>query len=107
MSTAAIYQLPGAAAPPAEVMGLNLSPAEVQDAAGGYVYPARQLRELHARGFVLASLGKHGRVDLPRAHYHAVMSGQFRQAPDQVVPRPAPRTNRAALLALFEKKRKK
>jgi hypothetical protein len=77
--TAALYQLPTAGPPARE--GLNLSAEEVQDASGGYAYPARQLRELHARGFVLATIGRHGRVVLPRAHYEAVLSGQFRQAP--------------------------
>lgn len=104
--TAAVYQLPGAA-PPRQPSGLNLSEEEVQDASGGYAYPARQLRELHARGFVLATMGKSGRVVLPRSHYEAVLSGQFRQAPEKEPERPAPRPDKAGLMQLFEKRRKK
>lgn len=104
--TADVIKLPGATQRAAVAPGLNLSPEEVQDAAGGYVYPARQLRELHARGFVLATIGRHGRVVLPRAHYDAVMRGEFRVV-DKEPERAAPRPNRAALMQLFEKKRKK
>jgi hypothetical protein len=107
--TAEVIQLPTSAAPPppAERLGLNLSAAEVQEAAGGYVYPARQLRELHARGFVLATIGRHGRVVLPRAHYDAVVSGQFRQAPQQEPDRAAPQPDREGLRKHFQRNRKK
>lgn len=86
--------------------GLNLSPEEVQDAAGGYVYPARQLRELHARGFVLATLGRSGQVVLPRAHYQAVLNGQFRREADIQPPRAPARPNRAKLMDRFSQNRK-
>lgn len=104
--TAEVIQLRPGAPAPADQLGLNLTAKEVHDASGGYAYAARQLRELHARGFVLASIGRHGRVVLPRAHYEAVLNGQFRQQPDKAE-RQAPRPNREALLERIAQKRKK
>lgn len=77
-----VHALPGAAlpAPP----GLNLSPEEVADAAGGYRRPADQLRELHRRGFVRAYKAPvSGKVVLERAHYLAVTRGQFAPPPER------------------------
>lgn len=91
--------------------GLNLSPEEVQDAAGGYVRAADQLRELQARGFTRAYIPKVGRkrVILERAHYEAVVRGQFGQAEatQQQTQRPAARANRAGLERLFKQKARK
>ncbi|MDB5730706.1 MAG: hypothetical protein JWQ03_601 [Variovorax sp.] len=103
--TAAVYQLPGPAA--ARPSGLNLTDDEVRDAAGGYCYPARQLRELHDRGYTLAYMGKNNRVVLPRAHYDAVVSGQFRREPDKPAQRQPPQPNRDALMNLISQRRKK
>lgn len=74
--TATVHQLPGLAGPPAS---LNLTPAEVQEAAGGYVRPSDQLRVLRDRGFTRAYISTVGakRVVLERAHYDAVVRGQF------------------------------
>lgn len=75
-----VHALPGTAWPPAERNTLNLSPEEVQDAAGGYLRPADQLRELHARGFTRAYRSRiTGKVVLERGHYEAVVAGQFGQ----------------------------
>ena len=76
---ATVHQLPGALLAAAD-RPLNLTPEEVQDAAGGYVRPADQLRELHNRGFVRAYRSKvTGKVILERAHYEAVTRGQYGQ----------------------------
>lgn len=105
--SATILQLPGTAAL-VERPGLNLSAEEVQEAAGGYVYPARQLRELHDRGYVLATMGKNGRVVLPRAHYAAVNRGEFQPpAASQEPQSPAPRPNLAGVARLLGQKRRK
>lgn len=105
--TATVLHLPGAAPAPAERLGLNLTPEEVREACGGYVYPARQLRELHDRGFTLATLGKSGQVVLPRAHYQAVVGGQYRQpAPEQPAPAAAPRANMSRLMRRFAQGKK-
>lgn len=65
-----------------EQPGLNLSAQEVVDASGGYVRPADQLRALHQRGFSRAFRRKDaGPVILERAHYDAVVRGQYGGAP--------------------------
>lgn len=92
--SATVHPLPGAMPPPAEAAErptLNLTPAEVVDAAGGYQRPADQLRELHRRGFARAYIPKVGanRVILERAHYDAVVRGQFGQQPAANQPAPA------------------
>jgi hypothetical protein len=104
--------LPGGAFPPIErPTTLNLSPSEVTDASGGYVRPADQLKALHARGFVRAfrrSDGK-GPVILERAHYDAVVRGQFgqqRAANDANAPRAPLPPNRAGFHAKFGPKKK-
>jgi hypothetical protein len=49
---------------------------EVRALAGGYVRADKQLRELHARGFVRARRSPlSGRVVLERSHYLAVTAG--------------------------------
>lgn len=105
-----LHALPGvrldAPAPPA----LNLAPAEVADASGGYVQPVRQLRALHDRGFSRAYISKAtGRVVLERAHYDAVVRGQFggvvpANDASQAVP---PGPDREGLKKFFREKRKK
>lgn len=53
-----------------------MSPAEVEQAAGGYKRPAEQLRELHRRGFYRAYRSKvTGQVVVERPHYDAVATG--------------------------------
>lgn len=104
--TATVHQLPGAwPGPPTDPEPLNLSPAEVQQAAGGYVRPADQLRELHARGFTRAYRSKvSGKVVLERAHYDAVTRGQYGApgaANEAAGPAAAPTPDRAALVALL------
>lgn len=105
--TAAVLHFPGAEAPAAP-SGLNLTAEEVHDAAGGYLRPADQLRELHARGFTRAYIPKVGRkrVILERAHYDAVVRGQYGQgsAGEPKHPEP-PAPNRAGLREFFEKRR--
>jgi hypothetical protein len=109
--TASVLHLP-TSAPAAAAPGLNLSPEEVQDAAGGYLRPADQLRELHARGFTRAYIPKVGRkrVILERAHYDAVVRGQYgppataRPAED---PTPPAGPDMAGLKAFFDRKRRR
>lgn len=108
--TATVLHLP-TSAPATAANGLNLSPEEVQDAAGGYLRPADQLRELHARGFSRAYIPKVGRkrVILERAHYDAVVRGQYggataAQAADE--PPPAG-PDMAGLKAFFDRKRRR
>lgn len=108
---ATVYSFPASPeSPPQEAPGLNLSPSEVQEAAGGYQRAADQLRELHRRGFVRAYIPTMGRkrVILERAHYDAVVRGQYRQAEAANEPqgRPAPRANRDRLVKFFRKERK-
>lgn len=56
-----------------------LSPEEVQRAAGGYKQAAKQLAELHRRGFYRAWISKvTGQVVLERPHYDAVSAGTER-----------------------------
>ncbi len=55
---------------------ITLSPAEIQEVAGGYKRPGDQLAELHRRGFWRARIGKiTGQVILERAHYDAICAG--------------------------------
>lgn len=54
---------------------IRLTPAEIQEIAGGLTQQRRQLTELHARGFWRARLGRDGQVVLERAHYLAVCAG--------------------------------
>ena len=89
--SATVHQLPTAGGPPAsprQPPSLNLTQAEVQEAAGGYVRPADQLRELHARGFTRAYIPKVGprRVVLERGHYEAVIAGKFGHKQEQTTP---------------------
>lgn len=93
---------------PIEAHGLNLTPEEVREAAGGYKRPKDQLRELHARGFVRAHIAKvSGRVVLERAHYEAVTRGQFGPAANDAAPagRNPVHANIAGLKAFFKQKR--
>jgi hypothetical protein len=103
--TAHVLDFPGApAASEPQAAGLNLSEPEIVEASGGYTQPVRQLRELHARGFTRAFIPKVGRkrVVVERAHYDAVVRGQFaQQQPEQLQERPAPRPNRAGLLRML------
>lgn len=95
---------------PDEPLGLNLSFAEVQEAAGGYKRPADQLQELHRRGFARAYIPTVGRkrVVLERAHYDAVVRGQFAMpaAAGHAGQRPTVAPDRAGLREFFQKKRK-
>lgn len=54
---------------------IALTEAEILQISGGLTQPRRQLAELRARGFWRARLGRHGKVILERAHYHAVCAG--------------------------------
>lgn len=106
-----VFQLPGAVLdePRPAAPSLNLTEHEIVDASGGYVRPAEQLRELHARGFSRAYIPKVGRkhVVVERAHYDAVTRGQFGAAAaneTQQTPPPAP--DRAGLRQFFKQKRK-
>jgi len=106
---AQVIDFPGAAAA-REPQGLHLTEAEVIETAGGYVRPADQLRELHARGFTRAAFSRIGRrrVLLERAHYDAVVRGQYAAPQQPTEPqRQAPRPNEAALKAFFAGKRRK
>lgn len=108
--TAAVFEFPRQHAASAEPPGLNLSEQEVRDASGGYTQAARQLRELHARGFTRAYIPKVGRkrVILERAHYDAVVRGHFAApAPQEPAARPPAAPDRAGLRAFFGQKRKK
>ena len=59
-----------------------LTPAELV-AVTGYRQPARQIAELHSRGFHRATLGRDG-VVLERAHYEAVCAGAVERARPKV-----------------------
>lgn len=50
---------------------LRLSDAELIEITE-YEQPQKQLEVLHGRGFWRATIGRHGRVVLERAHYEAV-----------------------------------
>ena len=63
------------------IVSLILSPEEIQQLTG-YTQPARQLSELHRRGFVRAYRNRLGQVTLERAHYDAVARGE------QAAPKP-------------------
>ncbi len=101
-----VIQLPGTA-PVHEVASLNLSVQEVVDASGGYTRPADQLKSLQARGFVRAfRKNGAGAVILERAHYDAVVRGQFGQqlpANDPGAPRTPLPPNRAGYRKRFGK----
>jgi hypothetical protein len=106
-----VHQLPGTEFfnMPTPATSLNLSPAEVEAASGGYVRPADQLKALHARGFVRAFRRGDGKgpVILERAHYDAVTRGQFGQqqaANDAGATREPMPPNRAGYRAKFGKK---
>lgn len=107
--TATLLHLPTGESPPPELPGLNLSPEEVQDAAGGYLRPADQLRVLQALGFTRARIPKVGRkrVILERAHYDAVVRGQYGPAAlgKPADERPAAGPDMAGLRAFFDRKR--
>lgn len=60
-------------------MSLVLTPEEIRELTG-YAQPAKQLAELHRRGFVRAYRNRLGQVTLERAHYDAVARGE-RAAP--------------------------
>ncbi len=60
---------------------LILTPEEIRELTG-YTQPAKQLAELHRRGFVRAYRNRLGQVTLERAHYDAVARGQ------QAAPKP-------------------
>lgn len=62
-------------------MTLILTPDEIRELTG-YTQPAKQLAELHRRGFVRAYRNRLGQVTLERAHYDAVARGQ------QAAPKP-------------------
>lgn len=105
--TATVLQLPGTE-PAVERPGLNLSFDEIVQATGGYVRPAEQLRELQARGFVRAYRRRDaGPVILERAHYDAVVRGQF--AHQQPANEPAARAplppNREGFKAKFGRRK--
>lgn len=57
-------------------MSLTLSPDEIRELTG-YTQPAKQLVELHRRGFVRAYRNRLGQVTLERAHYDAVARGEI------------------------------
>lgn len=104
-----VFHLPGAVLDEPRPAGLNLTEREIVDASGGYVRPAEQLRELHARGFVRAYVPKVGRkhVVLERAHYDAVTRGQFGAPAANEAQKPAPAApDRAGLRQFFKQKRK-
>lgn len=78
--SATVHPLPGAAWPAIRepATGLNLSQEELVQASGGYRRPADQLRALQALGFTRAfRRAGAGPVILERAHYDAVVRGQF------------------------------
>lgn len=60
---------------------LILTPDEIRELTG-YTQPAKQLAELHRRGFVRAYRNRLGQVTLERAHYDAVARGE------QAAPKP-------------------
>lgn len=102
-----IIALPGVELPAREPGGLNLTPEEVREAAGGYKRPKDQLRELHARGFSRAFISKvTGRVVLERAHHEAVTRGQFgAPASNQAAVHKPAGADIAGLNAFFKRKR--
>lgn len=107
MGSVHVLQLPRSDPSPTGPQDLNLSPMEVKAAAGDYSQPKRQLQELHARGFARAYISKvTGRVVLERAHYEAVVRGQFAPAPEKPGTRTPIAPNRAGLADFFSKKRK-
>lgn len=66
-----------------------LSPTEIQQLAGGYKLPGKQLAELHRLGFFRARRSKvTGEVILERAHYDAVAAGLPGQQDQQAASRP-------------------
>lgn len=102
-----VVALPGVALP--ERCGLNLTEDEVREAAGGYLRPADQLRELHARGFVRAKVSTVGRkrVILERGHYEAVISGRYGPAPANDAAGPAgPKGADIAALKAWNKRKR-
>jgi hypothetical protein len=106
--SALVFQFPHGAPPAVEPDGPTMSEAEIVALSGGYVQPARQLKELHERGFVRARKSAlTGRVVLERAHHDAVVRGQFGSSDAQDGPRPPAQPNREGLRAHFRQKRKK
>lgn len=76
--TAAVFQLPGTAPAASERPSLNLTADELVETSGGYLRPGDQLKALHERGFTRAwRRPSGGPVILERAHYEAVVRGQF------------------------------
>jgi hypothetical protein len=57
------------------VAGITLSPDELE-AVTGYQQATKQLRVLHARGFLRAFISRKGGVVLERAHFDAVARGE-------------------------------
>lgn len=55
---------------------LILTPDEIRELTG-YTQPAKQLAELHRRGFVRAYRNRLGQVTLERAHFEAVEAGTY------------------------------
>lgn len=108
-----VLQLPGTIAEASgAALGLNLTEQEVRDACGGYMRPADQLRELHARGFTRAWITAVGRkrVILERAHYEAVTRGHYGPPPASDLAHPTDRAplppNRAGFRSKFGPKKK-
>ena len=63
------------------MIDITLTPAEIQQIAGGYKRPGDQLAELHRQGFYRARIGKVTRqVILERPHYDAVSAGAGQQS---------------------------
>lgn len=104
--SAEVIQMPGVLPQEPTRPTLNLGAAELIEASGGYRRPADQLKALHERGFVQAFRGTHGKVVLPRAHYDAVVRGQY--GAGQAANEPTARTplppNRAGFKAKFGRK---
>jgi hypothetical protein len=61
-------------------MSITLSQAELE-AITGYQQATKQLRVLHARGFLRAYISRKGEVVLERTHYEAVTKGEVLTKP--------------------------
>lgn len=72
---------------------ITLSPAEIQEIAGGYKRPRDQLRALRDQGFYRARIGKvTGQVILERPHYDAVCAGAVQAGAESGRARPSLRS---------------